>query len=84
MSQPKPIPRGAVWVLVALGAVALVLGIVQSIRRPGVDVVTLCVGGVVLLNAALLAQPPERTGARAALGAASLGLALVALASAFL
>ena len=84
MSQPKPVPRGAVWVLVALGAVALLLGVVQSVRRPGADVVTLCVGGVVLLNAALLAQPPEGTRARAALGAASLGLALVALASAFL
>ena len=84
MSQPKPVPRGAVWVLVALGAVALLLGVVQSVRRPGVDVVTLCVGGVVLLNAALLAQPPERARVRAALGAASLGLALVAIVSAFL
>ena len=78
----KPLPRAAAWTLAVLGALVVALGVFNSVRRPGVDVVGLCVGVSITLNAASMAQPPGRT--RAALVAAALALAAGGLVAAFL
>ena len=78
----RPLPRAASWTLAALGALIVALGVVNSVREPGLDAVSLCMGGSIVLNAASVAQPPGRT--RVVLVVAALALAAGGLAAVFL
>ena len=82
--QGKPVSRGFIWLLAAMGAAVVVLGVIGSVRGPGVDRTSFCVGGVVLLTAASSALPPGRERARTALSAGSFVVALLGLVAAFL
>lgn len=72
----------AAWVVVALGVLLIALGVAVTLREPGVDWVSFCIGGSTVLNGASVARPAGR--GRNALVAAALALALVGLVVAFL
>jgi hypothetical protein len=52
------------WALVAIGVLVLVVGVIDMVRDPDPEWITLAAGGVILLIAASQRVPAERKGLR--------------------
>ena len=68
--------------MVALGVGVIGMGVAGTLRGPGVDGVSLCIGGSTVLNGAAITRPQGRL--QRALVAGALVLAVAGLVAAFL
>lgn len=82
MKEPSRGLKATAWVLAVVGLAIVVLGVVESVREPGVDWVSIFIGGSIALNMASITRPPGR--GRGALLVGALALAAAALVVVFL